>query len=590
MEWRRKFAARLSPGPRESVLPRSDESGETFVTSPPKASRSVRASLVLAYAFAGLLIVILSGVGAQVYQVPLRAQLGLFQMLPPTYWLGLALIAFAALLAYRQASNALVVVTGAILLAVLAGTPSLFEPTPRYWDAYMHFAQAQQLALSGRIASGDPSAYSVNWPGAFLIMWTLAGATAVTPLAFLSLFPFLVGAITFVAMFELLRSIVPDATARAAAVPTALFAVWAQYHVSPQSLGFILALLILAIVRRPETKWRFICATLFVSLVVSHPTSAILLITILSAFAVLSILPRLFRSSRATGNRDGRSWARIAVTFTTVWLSWLFFLAIGSSEAARTAVIARMDVLLNVPEQTLNLVTARTAQNVFPLAPLIRSASLGLYGLVGVASLAVLFRDRSARNEFRFVLAALIGLGVVAVADIFAFSGQFYDRSILLFATFAPALCFAGLRRIQIPRAAKTAVVILLVGASVATASTAYYLEAFNIVPTESIAAADFVNRLPPYSVAVDGKFPEPIWLDPGSRVPVIRLGFAQEWPTPLDELSAPGAVYAVYDPTAQLWYRQWYGINIYQPYADARSNYSLIYDNGWTQMYEVHG
>ena len=556
-------------------------------TSP--GSRACRPELVLAYAIAGLSIILVSGLTTRVYHVPLTAQFGLFELLPVTYWLGLVLVAASVGLALWRASDGLVAITGALLLAILAGTPVLFEPTPRYWDSYMHFSEAQGLGVPG--FSRTASSYAANWPGAFLTILTLAHAAGTSALEFLGWFPFLAGGLTFLAIFEFLRATFERRMARLASVPTALFAVWAQFHVSPQAMGFVLFLLILATVRRRETKWRLVSAVLFLGLVVSHPTSAILLLTILGTYAVLSLITRFHLSaSRTEVRRNARSAQRIAITFATVWLSWLFFLAIGSSEVAQVAVLTRMHAILGIAEQTLNLATQRTQENVLTWAPLIRTASLGVYGLVGLVSLVALFRDRGSRDRVRFLVAALVAPVLVGLADILAFRGQFYDRSILLFATIVPALCLTGLHGIRLPKVARTGLVVVLVAASVATASTAYYLEAFNLVPVEAIAASDFVFGFPSGSIVVDGMVPAPVWLDPATRPAITRLTFPQIYPGALEALPPGDSVYVVYDPTAELWYRQWRGSDAYEFYAAAKANYSLIYDNGWTEVYAVRG
>jgi hypothetical protein len=548
-----------------------------------------RSGIVLAYAFLGLTIVLLSGLTTKVYRVPLTAQLGLFELLPPSYWLGLALIAASIAIAVWRESDGLVALCGTILLATLAGTPTLFEPTPRYWDTYMHFAEAQNFGLTGHLTT-DPFVYSTNWPGGFLVLWTLANLGGIPAMDFLLWYPFLTGGITFLAIFEFLRSMFSRTIARQAAVPTALFAVWAQFHVSPQSLGFVLFLLILATCQRRETRWRVVASIFFVGLVVSHPTSAILLLSLLAIYAVLSSVRRLRAPApREESRRDVRFSQRLAITFAILWLSWLFFLAIGSAEAARVAVLTRMDNLLAIPDTALNLATARTRENFLPVAPRIRLASVGTYGIFGMIALAALFRDRGSRNEFRFILSALIAAGGVGFADIVGFGGQFYDRCLLLAAMVLPALCFAGFSRIRIPKAVRTGILAVLVGASVATASTAYYLEAFNLVPAESVAAADFINRLPPGSTVMDGKIPQSVWVDPSERPLIVRYQFAQAYPGPLRGLGANGTVYAAYDPAAEIWLRQWYGTEIYLLYAEARQNYSLIYDNGWTEIYSVN-
>lgn len=553
-----------------------------------QAGNRCRPEIVLAYAITGFGIVVLSGLTTKVYNVPLSAQLGLFQLLPPAYWIGLSLIAASTVISAWRGSDVLVAVTGIILLATLAGTPSLFEPTPRYWDAYVHFAESQSFMVSGRLSS-NPSSYSANWPGAFLVIWTVSAASGVPSIEFLGLFPFLTGGLTFLAIFELVRSIFGPVVARQVSVPTALFAVWAQYHVSPQSLGFVLLLMVLATCRRRETTWRLIAVTLFGGLVVSHPTSSILLLSVLGLNAGLSSMPWFHGDvSREEARAEGRMSRRVAVTFAIVWLAWLFFLAVGSSEAAKFAVLTRMEDVLLVPEQTVNVATHRTSESLLTWAPLIRFASMGIYGLAGIVSLVALFRDRGSRGLFRLGLSALIGPGLVAAADIFGFGGQFYDRSLLLIATFVPALCFAGLGKIRMPKGLRRGALVVLVCASVATASTTYYLEAFNLVPVESIAAANFSNTLPAGCVVMDGKFPVPVWIDPARRSLIYHFDFSQVYPIPLSYVGGQVTTYAAYDPTAELWYRQWYGSEIWGFYSSEQANNSLIYDNGWTRIYAV--
>jgi len=57
--------------------------------------RSFRALLVAGYAIAGVVQVAVAARSKQVVDIPLSAQFGLFQLLPPTYWVGMGLIGFA---------------------------------------------------------------------------------------------------------------------------------------------------------------------------------------------------------------------------------------------------------------------------------------------------------------------------------------------------------------------------------------------------------------------------------------------------------------------------------------------------------------
>jgi len=211
-----------------------------------------------------------------------------------------------------------------------------------------------------------------------------------------------------------------------------------------------------------------------------------------------------------------------------------------------------------------------------------------VYGIGGFGALYLLRRQEGLRPLARSLLASLIAVAFIGAADILAFGGQFYDRSLLFFAVLLPPLCLTGLRTSHLPKPLRGSILVLLVGASLATASTAYYQEVFNLVPDQSIAVSRFLEQAPAGSVILDGMFPPPVWLDPYTPIPQSRVHFYETYPSDLDSLRSSPATYAVFDPTAQLWYLQWRGINIYRFYSAERTNYSLIYDNGRAAVYYV--
>jgi len=494
----------------------------------------------------------------------------------------MGLLGFAAVLALREQSDALILGTGVLLVAALAGTPSLFEANPRYWDSYLHFSQGLAIQGTGHLPLGNIAQYSANWPGTFLFDAILVETTGMSPLLLLMVYPFLAGGITFVAMFVFLRSTFPRPVAGMAAILSSLLAVWAQYHLSPQSLGFVLMLLILSTMWRPQSRWRALSATLFVGLVVSHPTSTLVLLSILIVFTIFGLLP--FRKS-PQAKKDARFARRVTFAYGTMWFAWLFFHATGSSQAAETAIVTRIGNLISLPEATLNLATARAVENLYTVAPLIRLGSLGLYGLLSLPALFILLRRPESRPLGRFVLAGLLGPSVIAGADILGFGGQFYDRSLLFFATLLPAVCLTAFRGIRMPKIAYRGIVAVLVAASLAAASTVYYQEAFNNVTDQAIATSQFLERVPPKSVVLDGAFPQPVWVPPGNQTTYGLLDFVHTYPTPLQNMTGT-PTYVVFDPTAQLWYRQWRGINIYRFYDTERPSLARIYDNGKGAIY----
>jgi hypothetical protein len=572
--WRRRFRGGANV---------TSEGGET-----PRRPTNARILLIAGYSLAGIVQLAVAALSTRITQVPLSAQFGILQMLPPTYWLGMGLIGFATVLSLRERSEVLTVMTGVLFLAALAGTPSLFEPNPRYWDSYVHLSDAQSIQSTGHLTAANLAQYSANWPGSFLLDSIVMDVGGIPAMTLLRIYPFLSGGITFLAIFVFLRSTFPRPVAGPSAILTSLFAVWAQFHLSPQSLGFVLMLLVLSVIWRRETRWRLMSVILFVGLVTSHPTSTLLLLSVLIVFSFASLFG--MRKSPEV-RRDARFARRVTATYGLAWFAWLYFRATASSQAAETAIVFRIGRLLSLPESTLNIATARAVENLFTYAPLLRLGSLAIYGLLGFVSLLVLVRQQASRPLARFLFAGLIGPAIIGGADIVGFGGQFYDRSLLFFSTLAPALCLTGLRglRIRLPKLARHAIVAVLVAASVAAASTVYYQESFNNVTDQAIATSQFLNRAPPKSVIIDGAYPEPVWIPPPDRPSRGVYTFLQAYPTPLQNMSGP-PTYAVFDPIARLWYRQWRGINIYRFYEAERASLPVIYDNGQSTIYRVGG
>src|SRR5437773_5891433 len=149
-------ARRLAGGPRRRSPSPSSPHGSTRCTrmslrsgepgpgrdqgtSGTSQSGTWRAILVGGYSGAGVLLVGAASRSTQILAIRLSAQFGLLQLLPPAYWAGMGLIGVAMVLAIRQRSEILIVLTGMLFLAIVAGTPSLFEPNPRYFDTYLPF-------------------------------------------------------------------------------------------------------------------------------------------------------------------------------------------------------------------------------------------------------------------------------------------------------------------------------------------------------------------------------------------------------------------------------------------------------------------
>lgn len=564
----------------------SERDRREAAVDPAPPGRGLRGGFALSLTLAGLALVLVASRQTLVTAIPVGRELGLFQLLPPTYWAGLVVMGAAMLVALRSGTATPFALVGVLFFATLAGTPVLFEPNPPVWDSYFHYAGSLEIGTLGHIPD-LLTRYARNWPGFFLFALTLATLANLSPFALVGLNPFLTGGLTFLALFVLLRRFLdPPSLARGGAVLAGFLNVWGQYHASPQSIGLILALLLLALVWDLRVRVRIAAAILAVGLAVSHPTSMILILSILALHAIISFLfrflhPRLDRHRRPLGAGTP------ALAFGTLWVGWLMFQAVGSAQDAERAVVQRMRFILQLPEETLNIATARAVENLFVWAPLIRLGGLALVGLALVGALLLVLWRQGPTHRVRVLLTVLVAPVLFGAGDILAFQGQLYDRALLLFAVLAPGAVLFGVTRGGMGRTARRAVVVLLAFASLAVASTLYYQEAFYLVPDRSVAVAEFLQHTTPETVVLDGFYPEPIWLETGPA-PWNTLKFYELYPAPFHRLSGEVTVLAVYDPTTELWYRQWRGGGIYQFYQEQVATAPLIYDNGEAKVFLV--
>ena len=543
--------------------------------------------MVLALAFTGMLIVVLSGANGRLREIPLDAQFGLLQLLPPAFWFGLSLMGLAMGLAVWMRSDILIAITGVLFFATFAGTRMLFEPNPAIWDGYLHVGEALESGAAGHLPASMEK-YSANWPGFFLDTWFLLATTNIPPVSLLWAFPFLTGGLTFLALFVFLRFLIPGRAAAWSAVFGSLLNVWAQYWAAPQSVGLFLFFLVLATLWRRDIASRLANAILFLGLVVTHPTSTILLLAILFTDMGISYASRLRRATPETAPDEGISFAHNpAIAYGVTWLGWLFLRATGSAQVATTTIAARIGFILQVPEQAVNLATRRTAENLFMWPPLIRLACLAVFGLVVVRTLVLLRRESPSRGLMRFLIAIVGGAMALAFVDILAFRGELYDRSLMLFAALAPAICMLGLEPSRARHAIRVPVLAILVAASLAAASTAYYQESFYFVSSEAVAVSEFLQRVNPDSLVLDGLYPVPIWR--ASHTSPLRIGFYEVYPRPFGDFYERPTAYAVFDGTALIWYRQYRGVETYRFYEASRWPYPLIYNNGHAQIYFIH-
>ena len=172
---------------------------------------------------------------------------GMVTVVGPLYLTGLALIAvaFTVALSARRLSPVLLGVQLVLLLVFLHGLPTLIEPNPRFFSAYLHAGFVDYIDRHGAVDQLLDA--RMSWPGGFALAALIQRVAGLSSsLWFVRWFPVLIT--TYLVPAALLCRTV-GATVRARWVT--LFAVVAfnwvgQDYFSPQALALLLYLTVVA--------------------------------------------------------------------------------------------------------------------------------------------------------------------------------------------------------------------------------------------------------------------------------------------------------------------------------------------------------
>lgn len=171
---------------------------------------------------------------------------GFLLQIGPLWYIGLALVvvSFAVSRAHSDASVAVAVL---ILVLILTGTPALVYDGPRSQSAAKHVEFIQQIRRLHRIDTSV--AVYVSWPGFFAAMaWVCEIAGIRDPMRLATAWPAVLGVFKLAALRFFAGTLLTSRTTAWVAVALAVLAdpIGADYF-SPQSVGFVLGLLVFAI-------------------------------------------------------------------------------------------------------------------------------------------------------------------------------------------------------------------------------------------------------------------------------------------------------------------------------------------------------
>lgn len=441
--------------------------------------------------------------------------LGLAKGLPPTLFVGLALLPVASFLELRRGPAAqpwLIVLHVILFIAVIWLLPTILESTPRFRTSYVNYGYVDPLVRGEGLL---PSRFIYhNWP-LFPILMAGVVKLGVDPLTLMTWFP-LVAIILYLIPLSAIVIRIGRADAGGPAAPTVeasdaavgaasaaatrpsrppywAFALWlfpvfdwtGQDYFSPQAFAFLIFLIWVVVLVRVslERDGRFTPLTLILT---------IGLFTVITSAHVLTALLGLGILFTLVLTRLIRQWT-VFVTCAVIFLVWQVYLAAPFFESYRTQLLETILDLPSFLESNLSNRVRGSDGHAF-IAQLRIVATLAAFGL-GAAAATLMYRRRSFGRPLRFVVAYV--LGVALVAPVTVYGGEMLIRSLLFVLPIVTAVVAVNLadRRFAI---AVTAIVIVMAPVHVLTH---YGNELYDYVRPGELAGFDYVETHAPANV-----------------------------------------------------------------------------------------
>ncbi|MEM0449182.1 MAG: hypothetical protein QW520_05105 [Methanomassiliicoccales archaeon] len=534
---------------------------------------------LIALTFSGFLSVVISSLSFEIEWVP-RLELGLFRLMPIGYWLGMILMSLALLLGYVSSSERAFFAQGLFLYLGLWCAPILYLRLPEVWDSYMHYFSSMAIAEQGSLLAQGLFSYSANYPGFFVVGSSFHLLADPDVLLFLKLYSLFVSAITFIAVYLFVRTYLPWRDYRFALMVSIFGNVWLQYNFSPQSLGLMAGLMVFVFLEKRGLRWDMMALAAFIYVVVSHPTTALFVVSGLIVREILVAL-KTWRANRKGWELRERPWPVIA--FILVWIGWLFTGAREYSGFLWRQIISKLSFIFEVPEATSQAVGQRTAGNIFLLGPYFRLALLGTLMLFLVIAMLHWWRSKRRRPLYGGLLAMAFVPIVVIPLDIFIFQGQVYDRGFLYFALSAPILITLMYYRRW--SSWKKIVALIIAAAALMSCASLFYQESLYVVSSRSLDMSEFLDEhVAPDTYVIGGTYPDLVWRE-SNWTHFTRLKYWQIYPQPFENVTRDGAAGMIFDRTTELWQAQWGQMFIYEFYLNNATKFSKVYESGAYMM-----
>ncbi|BAQ34197.1 hypothetical protein ABFB50_04820 [Dehalococcoides sp. THU3] len=345
--------------------------------------------------------------------------------------LGSLCLGSALLWKMRTASTKLLWFYTFIMLAMLWLSPVIMQSSPvsAQWTYGIYYPNTQFISQTGGI---DPSEYTFhNWPGFFVLDYSLSAVTGASCLDFLAFYgPFLMQILILIPLYCLFKNIIPNPNHRFAAIWVFYLANWvAQIYFVPQGVGVFFLICLLALITSPgftasrgnAVSHRVVIILMLAALTVTHLLSSVVALLCLGAL----ILSRLIK---------GFNLGVLAGVLVGCWTIY----------GAATQFDSQLPEFVNRAFELENLLRfsssggGEDAGAAFLEISRVRFIFSGLFA--GLAVLGVLLSLKY-RHRFDFSLLALEGVAMVILCSML-YGSEFWTRAFLF--SLVPIAYFAA--------------------------------------------------------------------------------------------------------------------------------------------------
>jgi len=413
-------------------------------------------------------------------------EFGLFQVISLWFWVGLLFNLVGILLSIKYGNDHLFLLQIMILNLMIWGTPIIVEPNTRHIDTWTHIGSTKIMMDSGRWMMSEwrierHPQEKLQYPGSFIFNAVFLIVSKLPESAYFRFFPLWFSTFFLISLYNLVRNIIKEKVNQKFGMIAFLFLnIWLMFHGSPLAFGLMLfPLIFYALIRRTVT-WRVVATILYMSLVISHAiTSLVLLIILAGANAILLVY--------------GKRYEMIPLFFGVLWIAWFVWVStlyFGMVVEAIYHGILSMSLLMRTRES----VAIRAVQYGWPF--IIRLVTIAVTS--AVASIYIIHRRRDL-SWFAFNAGWIGASYLFMFLNYIAYGEWSFDNRSLMFAyLLIPLLIVQFVWSCKALKKYRNFVLLATILLSLIHTSTIYYLENTYIISDSNIANATFlVKHLP---------------------------------------------------------------------------------------------